>query len=64
VDVIDVVDGMNVIGTRPTGWWRDRDGAVRALYGELVARRRPVVLVLDGKPVEGVPAADTTVVVL
>ena len=22
------VDGMNVIGTRPDGWWRDRDAAM------------------------------------
>ena len=21
-----LVDGMNVIGSRPTGWWRDRTG--------------------------------------
>ncbi len=25
------VDGMNVIGTRPDGWWRDRDGAMAHL---------------------------------
>jgi predicted RNA-binding protein with PIN domain len=25
------VDGMNVIGTRPDGWWRDRDGAMLRL---------------------------------
>src|SRR5436305_12582464 len=26
-----MVDGMNVIGTRPDGWWRDRDGAMARL---------------------------------
>ena len=26
-----LVDGMNVIGTRPDGWWRDRHGAMVAL---------------------------------
>jgi predicted RNA-binding protein with PIN domain len=30
-----IVDGMNVIGTRPDGWWRDRDGAMRRLVDEL-----------------------------
>ena len=25
------VDGMNVIGSRPTGWWHDRTGAMREL---------------------------------
>ena len=26
-----VVDGMNVIGSRPDGWWRDRDAAMARL---------------------------------
>ena len=26
-----IVDGMNVIGTRPDGWWSDRDAAMRRL---------------------------------
>ena len=30
-----VVDGMNVIGTRPDGWWRDRHGAMVRLVDEL-----------------------------
>ena len=30
-----VVDAMNVIGSRPTGWWRDRRGAMTRLVEEL-----------------------------
>jgi predicted RNA-binding protein with PIN domain len=30
-----LVDGMNVIGTRPDGWWRDRDEAMRRLVDAL-----------------------------
>jgi predicted RNA-binding protein with PIN domain len=51
-----VVDGMNVIGTRPSGWWRDRPRAMRELVGELeeFARRGgdAVAVVFDGRPFE------------
>jgi predicted RNA-binding protein with PIN domain len=56
-----LVDGMNVIGSRPTGWWRDRPGAMRSLVEELDAFAEgsgdPVTVVLDGKPfdLEGGP---------
>jgi predicted RNA-binding protein with PIN domain len=30
-----IVDGMNVIGTRPDKWWRDRDGAMLKLVDQL-----------------------------
>ena len=30
-----IVDGMNVIGSRPDGWWRDRRGAMTALVERL-----------------------------
>ena len=30
-----IVDGMNVIGTRPSGWWRDRDAAMAQFVREL-----------------------------
>jgi predicted RNA-binding protein with PIN domain len=57
-----VVDGMNVIGSKPDGWWRDRDGAVRRLLGRLQALARtdgePVLLVLDGRPLGDVPEGD------
>lgn len=51
-----VVDGMNVIGTRPDGWWRDRDGAVRRLADRLRRRQEEVTLVLDGRPLADLPA--------
>jgi predicted RNA-binding protein with PIN domain len=53
-----VVDGMNVIGSKPDGWWRDRDGAARRLcdaLGALVAAETVVTLVLDGRPISGMP---------
>ena len=49
-----IVDGMNVIGSRPTGWWRDRPGAMRELTAELIAHAErtgdSVVVIFDGKP--------------
>lgn len=30
-----IVDGMNVIGSRPDGWWRDRDRAMAMLVERL-----------------------------
>jgi hypothetical protein len=43
---------MNVIGSRPTGWWRDREGAMRDLVEELRQLREPVIVVFDGRPFE------------
>ena len=34
-DLTLIVDGANVIGSRPDGWWRDRAGAAVRLYDEL-----------------------------
>jgi predicted RNA-binding protein with PIN domain len=45
-----LVDGMNVIGSRPDGWWRDRRGAMRRLVGELERLDGQVTVVLDGEP--------------
>ena len=49
-----IVDGMNVVGSRPDGWWRDRRGAMRRLAGELdrFAERSgdDVAVVFDGAP--------------
>jgi predicted RNA-binding protein with PIN domain len=52
-----LVDGMNVIGTRPDGWWRDRAGAMARLTSDLDAwaSARPgdaVAVVFDGRPRE------------
>jgi predicted RNA-binding protein with PIN domain len=50
------VDGMNVIGSRPDGWWRDREGAMRALAEKLAAYSRAsgdaVTVVFDARPFE------------
>jgi predicted RNA-binding protein with PIN domain len=49
-----LVDGMNVIGTRPDGWWRDRAGAMARLAADLDAwaATQPddaVAVVFDGR---------------
>jgi hypothetical protein len=47
-----VVDAMNVIGSRPDGWWRDRRGAVGRLVEQLERWAREsgemVTVVLEG----------------
>jgi predicted RNA-binding protein with PIN domain len=49
-----IVDGMNVIGSRPDGWWRDRTGAMRALAAQLDRFQEEtgedVAVVFDGRP--------------
>lgn len=49
-----LVDGMNLIGSRAGGWWRDPDGAVRNLIDELegyaAATGEPVTVVFDYRP--------------
>ncbi len=49
-----VVDASNVIGSRPDGWWRDRDGATRRLVADLARfaaeTGEPVTVVLDAGP--------------
>jgi hypothetical protein len=55
-----LIDAANVVGSRPTGWWRDRPGAARELTDRV--RRAaaegtlatPVVLVLEGQAKQGV----------
>ena len=46
-----VVDGANVVGARPDGWWKDRAGAARRLHERLLVGDTPydeIVLVLEG----------------
>jgi predicted RNA-binding protein with PIN domain len=51
-----IVDGNNVIGSRPDGWWRDRARATRALVERLAARAdEDVIVVFDGRPPDGLP---------
>jgi predicted RNA-binding protein with PIN domain len=49
-----VVDAMNVIGSRPDGWWRDRPGAIRRLVADLTSVAADlggrVVVAIDGRP--------------
>ena len=47
-----IVDGMNVIGTRPDGWWRDRPAARRRLVEQvapLAGDLGEVTVVFDGR---------------
>jgi predicted RNA-binding protein with PIN domain len=54
-----IVDGNNVIGSRPDGWWRDRRGASRRLVASLQAIARTsddkISVVLDGRPLPDLP---------
>jgi|tagenome__1003787_1003787.scaffolds.fasta_scaffold20984812_5 hypothetical protein len=57
-----IVDAANVVGSRPDGWWRDRAGAARRLWEQLVSATLPqdeTVLVLEGAGRAGVPIGRT-----
>jgi predicted RNA-binding protein with PIN domain len=49
-----LVDGSNLVGSRPDGWWRDRPSAFARLVAELDAFARAsggeVTVVFDGGP--------------
>ena len=54
-----VVDGANVVGSVPDGWWRDRPGAAKRLHDRIAAADlgyAAVVLVLEGQARRGQPA--------
>ncbi len=56
-----VIDGANVVGSRPDGWWRDRAGAAARLHARLIAAA-PIaphtILVLEGQARAGVTEGD------
>ena len=49
-----IVDGMNVIGTRPDKWWKDRDAAMLKLVDQLerwaAAEGEDVTVVFERQP--------------
>ncbi len=49
-----LVDGMNVIGTRPDRWWRDRDAAMLRLVDQLerwaASEGEDVIVVFERPP--------------
>jgi len=59
-----VIKAANVIGSRPTGWWRDRAGAAHRFVEQLRDSARggqlplPAVVVLEGAARAGVPETD------
>jgi len=59
-----LIDAANVIGSRPTGWWRDRPGATRVFTERVRAtvtagRLDPTVtIVLEGRARAGADEAD------
>ena len=62
------VDGNNVMGSRPDGWWRDRAGAARRLVAEII----PLALghggvwtiVFDGKEPPRMPSSPECLIVV
>jgi predicted RNA-binding protein with PIN domain len=57
-----VVDGNNVMGSRPDGWWKDRAGAARRLVEQLGAWAasggRDVLVIFDGPEPEQLTVPD------
>ena len=49
-----IVDAMNVIGSRPDGWWNDRDGAMHtfalSVDDHAVSTGRDITVVFDTDP--------------
>jgi predicted RNA-binding protein with PIN domain len=62
-----IVDGMNVIGSRPDRWWNDPDKAVRRLIEELdryaSQTRKEITVVFDRRPPDLSPGPHGAVMV-
>jgi predicted RNA-binding protein with PIN domain len=60
-----IVDGMNVIGSRPDGWWRDRGRAMTALVDRLeqwaAAEGADVTVVFERPPYPPIESSVITV---
>jgi uncharacterized protein YaiI (UPF0178 family) len=60
-----LIDAANVIGSRPTGWWRDRPGAARRFTEQVRTTARegrldpPITIVLEGQARKGADEALT-----
>jgi predicted RNA-binding protein with PIN domain len=56
-----IVDGMNVIGSRPDGWWKDRDRAMVALVERLdrwaSAQGEDVTVVFERPPATAITSS-------
>ena len=60
-----IVDGANVVGSRPNGWWRDRAGAAKRLHQAIAAADLGydvVVLVLEGAAKRGQPVGEDGII--
>ena len=57
-----IVDAMNVIGSRPNGWWRDRDAAIREFLHRLARYAAydavDITVAIDGRPLDDIPEGD------
>lgn len=62
------VDGNNVMGSRPDGWWRDRAKAARRLVAEItplaLGHGAVWTIVFDGQAPPGMPSSPERLTVL
>ena len=62
------VDGNNVMGSRPDGWWRDRAGAARRLVAEIIplalGHGGAWTIVFDGKEPPAMPPSHECLTVI